>query len=86
MCEQCFQTYQTSSVSTTCYTFGWDKCNMCLIYMNFLKKRCFIAFCTVTKYAGETCTIGMSFYTLKVWWMFQCLLALRFKLNVKSVY
>lgn len=43
---------------------------MCLIYMNFLKKRYFIAFCTVTKYAGEACKIGMSFYTLKVWWMF----------------
>lgn len=49
-------------VSTTCYTFGWDKCNMCLIYMNFLKNRYFIAFCTVTKYAGETCKTDMSLY------------------------
>lgn len=70
VCEECSETYQTNSVSTACYTFGWDKCNMCLIYMNFLKKPYFIAFCTVTQYAGETCKTGMSFYTLEVCWMF----------------
>lgn len=56
--------YQTGSVGTTCYTFSWDKCNMCLIYMNFLKKLYFAAFCTVTKYAGETCESGHVFLYL----------------------
>lgn len=48
-------------------TSVWDRCNMCMLFKKTFQ---FIAFCTVTKYTGETCKAGMSLYTLEVCWVF----------------